>query len=98
MMDAASFTQGLTLSLIGMGITFAALGVLILVIVVLKWLFPVKAPARSGEAGSDERERVVALAAAWHYLRAEENSSPALGNLLAGPRGAWWYADKVDED
>lgn len=94
-----NLSQGLLLSLMGVGVTFAALGVLILMIYVLQVLFPAaqppgeasdhsKAPTVDDEA---KKERAVAVAAAWWYLQSEHSEKSAeLGKLLEKPRGAWW--------
>ena len=90
------FGQGLALSGIGILITFSALGILILIILTLKALFP--AGPRAGgdppQGVTAEREtlRQGAAAAGVAALRASEAPRRG-GNLGAGlesPRGDWW--------
>ena len=97
-----SFVQGINLSLLGIGITFSALGVLILVILLLRWLFPVRQKIGGNEVIADgmknenETEAVVAIAAAWQYLQAKKGGQ-TLGERLEHPRGPWWYKSE-DKD
>ena len=94
--------QGLTLSGIGILITFSALGILILLIVVLKALFPVKGmdpedphisePSASG-AGPDREELRKKAAAAGVAILLEKRlllTKGRLGSVLEKPVGEWW--------
>lgn len=94
--------QGLTLSGIGILITFSALGILILLILVLKILFPVKKdqpltslPDQDRESGKDpEREHLLKRAAGTGVaVLMGMKSSPgngSLGSVLEKPVGQWW--------
>jgi len=95
--------QGLVLSGIGILITFSALGVLILIILLLKRIFPVARAAGISDpskftAGSEdqldmERLKTVAAAAAAAAitLQKRKNSARGLGELLETPPGNWWF-------
>ncbi len=79
---------GITLSLMGISITFLALGVLILLIVILRALFPPKIPTvQEKPAEPNSVGQAVAIAAAWWYLRNKKNDS--LGQILEQPPGHW---------
>jgi len=86
--------QGLVLSGIGIVITFSALGILILIIILLKKMFPVVGAALNhdysdstgeGKDQSDQdRLRTVAAAAA-------AAAASGLGEVLETPPGNWWF-------
>jgi hypothetical protein len=94
--------QGLTLSGLGIVITFTALGLLIALILILKWLFPANKNGKQlTGVGSEikttqslEREQVQKLAAAVGVATliktASGSTSGNLGKLLEKPVGAWW--------
>ena len=90
--------QGLTLSGIGIIITFSALGLLILVIWLLKKLFPADQPgqevypSREKHPPSDrERQRKIAAAsAAALIMREKSEQNMNLGKVLETPPGEWW--------
>ena len=94
----SEFGQGLTLSGIGILITFAALGILILLILVLKTLFPaqIEKPAGSDliERGSDGkaalRKRAAAAGVAALLGDQARNQGGGLGKVLETPPGDWW--------
>jgi Na+-transporting methylmalonyl-CoA/oxaloacetate decarboxylase gamma subunit len=85
--------QGISISLLGIATTFIALGLLVLVILVLNWLFPVKQekPPREPEDQEEERKQAVAIAVAVSLAGSEEEAHPGLGELLEEPPGRWWY-------
>ena len=79
---------GITLSIMGISITFLALGALILLIVILRALFPYKIPVVQEKPDEPNSVgQVVAIAAAWWYLRNKKNDS--LGQILEQPPGQW---------
>jgi Na+-transporting methylmalonyl-CoA/oxaloacetate decarboxylase gamma subunit len=88
-----------------MGLTFAALAVIILLIVGLRALFPERrpehrpAPARRHAAA--ERERRAAIAAAVWYLhtqmQARRPADPALGRRLESDPGPYWRPSPTDK-
>lgn len=89
--------QALTLSLYGIGITFAALFVLILIIIFLKGIFPGHRSEKRFQFIKPEpkledeklyKERVVAIAIAWWIMRNQRSRS--LGDTLTKPRSGWW--------
>lgn len=88
------YTLGITLSLMGISITFLALGALILLIVLLRALFPSKTPDTAEESNSqvDPVKSAVAIAAAWWYLRNKKASS--LGQVLEQPPGNWRHPSR----
>ena len=81
------FSTGLMVSLVGLTITFVALGVFIGVIYLLKALFPYKAEAEEGEEGEGEAEaegpeliesadeEIVAAITAVTYLQGQKTAS-----------------------
>ncbi|NPV56444.1 MAG: hypothetical protein HPY76_07225 [Anaerolineae bacterium] len=96
--------QGLVISALGIVTAFVAMASFILIIVVLKRLFPVKTEAAETgseaamtvemDAGDDDYAAdaalVVAIAAALATARARAQST--LGADLGAGRGAWWSA------
>jgi Na+-transporting methylmalonyl-CoA/oxaloacetate decarboxylase gamma subunit len=99
--------QGLTLSIIGLTITFAALGLLILAIVVLKHLFRPR-PLVSDEElvttqissssvrDTEDEEVAAAIAVAW-ALRSLEVSRSELGTTLEAGHGPWWVMSQLQQ-
>jgi Na+-transporting methylmalonyl-CoA/oxaloacetate decarboxylase gamma subunit len=95
--------QGLVLSGIGIVITFSALGILILVIILLKKMFPVVGAALNhdysdstgeGKDQSDQdrlRTIAAAAAAAAISLQKRKNQASGLGEVLETPPGNWWF-------
>ena len=96
----SEFTQGLTLSGIGILITFSALGILILLIQGLKTLFPagvIQDPDLQGEETNLSRERLKETAAAVGVatlMKTQGFGKGNLGRLLEEPRGSWWKANR----
>lgn len=99
-------TQGLIISLLGVVITFLALGSLVLLIWLLRAVFP---PVRRGEAVAEsapqppqaDKEREVAIiAAAWYWQhRAERlHRSDDLGSRLERGPSPWWHAGTEGEE
>ena len=96
------FGQGLTLSGIGIATTFSALGILILLILLLKFLFPEKKGDQptsfsvDGQASGmiPDREELRKLAAAAGVAVLLEKRSLGtkgrLGSELEKPVGKWW--------
>lgn len=89
--------QGLYLSGIGILITFSALGFLILVIFLLKFIFPEAGSARDSmevpESKDPKREairRQAAAAGVAALLMHSGKTSSGLGKLLESPPGNWW--------
>jgi len=93
----SEFGQGLTLSGAGILITFGALGVLIVLILVLKALFPARikqADFQPAEPDPDQKMELCRQAAAVGVavlLRDRSCSETgALGSVLETPPGEWW--------
>ncbi|TAK10714.1 MAG: hypothetical protein EPO32_14360 [Anaerolineae bacterium] len=92
--------QGLIISALGISLTFAALVVVIGLILLLRALFPATAPslrlAASPVHESAERERSAAiLAAVWYvrnHMQPARPTDPALGHRLESPPGGYWRA------
>lgn len=84
--------QGLIISLLGLLLTFLALGLLILTMVVLQKLFkPSDAVAAAhGSEGRADAEIAAVLAAAIMLLRAKDRGWSTLGRVLEGAPGRWW--------
>jgi sodium pump decarboxylase gamma subunit len=100
---AEEMIQGLTISVLGMGLVFAALGLLVLVMLALRRIStwqagrpgqPPPVPSSTAEGDSDELARVAAIAVA--LPRAGRN--PSLGHLLeADGAGGWpWFAHQQE--
>ena len=93
--------QGLSLSALGMGLTFAALGLLILAVFMLERIFrtrrlipeersPEEMPVASSLARDmREEETVVAIAVALAHLRSLDMDRSGLGEALEAGRGPW---------
>ena len=97
----SEFTQGLALSGIGILITFSALGILILLILSLKALFPEKTNKEGIDSQlSDpdlERERLKETAAAVGVatlMKSKGFGKGSLGSLLEKPVGKWWTVNQ----
>lgn len=102
--------QGLQVSLLGLLITFLALGVFILIMVGLQRLFPPTAEELAGEMSeeaeetpvvevetADESEEgavVAAIAAALNYYRASGRGQ--LGGSLVEGRSGWWNSRRAE--
>lgn len=89
--------EGLRLSGMGILITFAALGSLVLLILLLKRIFPARRVDEVGFVSGfelDDREKLkeqaaaAAVAALLDQQRGRRRSS--LGSLLEEPVGNWW--------
>ena len=93
--------QGLSLSALGMGLTFAALGLLILAVFMLERIFrtrqlipeersPEEMPVASSLARDmREEETVVAIAVALAHLRSLDMGRSGLGEALEAGPGPW---------
>jgi len=102
------FMQGLTVSVLGILITFTALGVFILIMIVLQRLFPyreeeeeqaevaqIETSQPAEETGvSQEGEIIAAIAAAVAYFRLRAN--PQLGNSFQEGRSRWWFSRRLE--
>lgn len=100
------FVQGLEVSVLGLLITFLALGVFMLIMIVLQKLFPgqeEKEPAPVEETPvleiqtedtSEEGAVIAAIAAAVAYARAAGRAN--LGDTLQQQRGGWWMARRLE--
>lgn len=91
--------QGLTLSVLGLGLTFAALGLFILLIIGLQRAFavgsapapaPAPAPLNTSARDSEAEEIAAAICIALSHLRALEICESGLGDALTDGRGPWW--------
>jgi len=93
--------QGLGLSVLGIGLTFAALGLLILAMFMLERIFrtrrlipeersPEEVPVATSLARDmREEETVVAIAVALAHLRSLDMSRSGLGEALEAGPGPW---------
>ena len=89
--------QGLTLSGIGILVTFSALGILILLILVLKVFFPGKQTEIDGYESRFKindreslKEQAAAVAVAALLDLNLETRKSHLGSILEDPAGNWW--------
>lgn len=92
--------QGLTISLIGMGLTFAALGLLILVMVLLERLTRHQTvPSITGQAQptvsppahpTTDENVVAAIVIALAHMRSLDICQSGLGSTLEVGPGPWW--------
>ena len=102
--------QGLMLSIVGMGLTFMALGILILVMVLLDRFFKDDKRVESAESipaeravvatstrNTEEEEVVAAIAAALAHLRSLEICEAGLGSTLAAPASRWWLMGRAQQ-
>ena len=96
-MGLNELNQGLALSGIVILITFSALGILILLILLLKLIFPTRSMDPVNQVQSDpdpSREDLLKQAAAAGVaILIKGNQSPkrgSLGSLLEKPVGQWW--------
>ncbi len=96
------FWQGLTVTVTGMSLTFAALGVLILAMIVLDRLFrtrrlipdkslsPEKPAAGMLARDTEDEEIAAAVAVALAHFRSLDICRSGLGAALETGPGAWW--------
>jgi len=99
--------QGLSLSGMGLGLTFAALGLLILAMILLEYIFRTRrlvpderemeeTPVVSTLARDMEEEEVAAaIAVALAHLRLLDLHRSGLGTALEAGHGAWWTMDRI---
>lgn len=97
------WTQGLIVSAVGLVVTFAALGLLIGLMVLLVRLFPTKMPAAetavppvaqtTHPSEPDKAALVAAIAAALALAQRTQNQQ--LGHGLEADHSPWWYKDKA---
>jgi hypothetical protein len=99
--------QGLSISLVGLLITFFALMVFILLMIVLQRIFPAERKEIQGDTGSPEVRRLnideenrqkedklaiaAAIAVAIEYIH--KGKGAALGSNLVKGHGQWWVAN-----
>lgn len=98
----SEFGQGLTLSGIGILITFSALGILIVLILLLRILFPEKVdplddskPHQKLSSGAEMarnelRKKAAAAGVAVLLSRLSSIEGGSLGSELEKPVGKWW--------
>lgn len=106
-----NISQGLTITVLGLFITFSALGFFILIMVVLKKLFPNK-ELSEGENGGNETVEIPTALAVSAVEEADENqdtvaaiavaiaylrsrSMNTLGKNLEAGRGSWWMVNRM---
>jgi sodium pump decarboxylase gamma subunit len=99
--------EGFYISLLGMMITFLALGIFILIMVVLKKLFPQQneevsaqqvdeTPALVVETADMSAEGAVIAAIAAAIVCTRFSGRGGLGDTLNQPRGRWWAARRTE--
>ncbi len=100
------WSQGLLVSVVGLAVTFAALGLLIGLMALLTRLFPAEAavvetavstptspPQPFPTAEPDNAAIAAAIATALTLARREQDQQ--LGHGLETDRSPWWYKDKA---
>lgn len=95
-MDWSLFSDGLALSLLGLLTTFLALGLFILSMVVLKWLFPQEKRRKPGlsagtraESKTDPDELTAVIAAAWLCRSGAVEDGSEQEEMAAAIAAAW---------
>jgi sodium pump decarboxylase gamma subunit len=99
----SNLMQGLSIMVMGLGITFLALGIFIGVILLLERFFPPKSDAEETQEKVEERttyssmdrdtteeEIVAAISIALAHLYSQELCRNDLGISLESGRGPWW--------
>jgi Na+-transporting methylmalonyl-CoA/oxaloacetate decarboxylase gamma subunit len=90
----SNISQGLSLSLAGILITFAYFGLLILVMVLLREIFKVPPhevkPDKQKSAQDIDRMKAAGIAVAVAILKSKEQPDVSLGHVLETPPGRWW--------
>jgi sodium pump decarboxylase gamma subunit len=106
----SNVSQGLAIMLMGLGITFTALGIFIGVMLVLQKLFPAEVegaeepeePAEQDKTVSamvrdtSEDEIAAAITLALAHLYAREAYPDNLGKSLEAGSGPWWTAGQFE--
>jgi sodium pump decarboxylase gamma subunit len=98
--------QGLSISIVGLLITFTALGIFILIMIVLQRIFPPKPQKEEEENGPEsvieiyqrqdtyqadnDQAVIAAISAAISHFQTNKKSN--LGANLIGGHGRWWVA------
>ena len=94
--------QGLSISVMGLALTFAALALFILCMVALQRLFRPKSPASADHTphtapvagrpaqNMEDQQIAAAIAIALSRLRSLEICRSGLGDTLEAGRGRWW--------
>lgn len=99
-------TEGLTISALGLIITFSALGIFILIIVSLQRIFPYKPqeespapesvePAAAVVSTENEEEITAAAIAVALAMTKQKTGSPLLGAALNETRSGWWNVNRT---
>jgi sodium pump decarboxylase gamma subunit len=101
--------QGVMIGIIGMAILFAAMGVLILAMTLLEWLFrnrteesektlPDERPAVSSlQWKTKDEEIAAAIATALAYLYSLEICESGLGSTLEAKPSSWWAVGRAHQ-
>ena len=108
---SSQIMQGLILSVVGISLTFLALGILILLMILLERLFRDKTtaaatetipaqspPVRSAEPKTADEEIVAVIAAALAYVRSPAMGEDGLGATLASGPSRWWFAGRTQQN
>ncbi len=101
--------QGLTLSVTGISLTFLALGLLVLTMILLERLFRPQpsvsdetelkeAPAVSAlDRDTEDEEIAAAIAVALAYLHSLDIYQGELGSTLEAGHGSWWMVGRAQQ-
>ncbi len=101
--------QGLIISIVGMTFLFAAMGLLILAMTVLEWLFrpktarpdttlpDQKTTSSSAQQATAEAEIAAAIATALLYLRSLDIHESGLGSTLETGPSRWWFVGRTQQ-
>jgi sodium pump decarboxylase gamma subunit len=103
------FWQGLTITILGMGLTFAALGILILAMILLDRLFRTRPLLPDQQAvpetpvvgalarDTEDEEIAAAIAIALAHFRSLDICRSGLGTALETGPGKWWSAGLIQQ-
>lgn len=100
----SELTQGLIVTIFGLGLLFAALSLIVLLMMLLTRFFP--APKRSARAEpasatslttTAEEEIAAAIAVALTYWRSQDSGQNDLGSTLKAGRGPWWLRGQAQQ-
>ena len=100
--------QGFAIMIMGLGITFTALGLFIGLILLLERVFPPKSEVEEEEVevrpvvsqmkrDTPEEEIAAAIAIALAHLYSYELCRSELGLSLEKGRGSWWVGGRLDQ-
>lgn len=100
------YIQGLTISVVGIGLTFLALGLLILAMILLERFFrdsetpeseAAAPPPEAAPAAAETRDEEITAAIATALVYWRSMSQRGLGATLQAGRSPWWAAGRAQQ-